>query len=141
MGLLADKYPRYNSILPNSKRLLFEMVMQNGAEFSDMPIIEKRLAETPRLRDECETLDPICYLRAYIEGTSAEWYIIEVGEDEDPSMAFGYCDIGLGFPELGYVDLQEVFSFKNAYFDLDFKPTVLSEVKKQVAQKYGGWTC
>lgn len=141
MGLLEQRYPRFNAFLPNSKRFLFEMVIQKGYTPTDIPKVEKILDEMPRLRDECETLDPMCYLRAYISNTNAEWYLIEVGDDDDPAMAFGYCDLGLGFPELGYVDLREVFAFKDANFDLDFKPTVLSEVKKIVAQKYGGWTC
>jgi len=37
-------------------------------------------------------------------------------DPENPNIAFGLCDLGLGFPELGYVDLEEVKAVKTVPF-------------------------
>lgn len=38
---------------------------------------------------------------------AATWLISEADPD-DPDRLFGLCDLGLGFPELGYVSLAEI---------------------------------
>lgn len=38
---------------------------------------------------------------------AATWLISEIDPD-DPDRLFGLCDLGLGFPELGYVSLTEI---------------------------------
>jgi DUF2958 family protein len=38
---------------------------------------------------------------------AATWLISEVDPD-DPDRLFGLCDLGLGYPELGYVSLAEI---------------------------------
>ena len=42
---------------------------------------------------------------------AATWLISEVDPD-DPDRLFGLCDLGLGFPELGYVSLAEISSVR-----------------------------
>lgn len=42
----------------------------------------------------------------YFAGGSAEWLISEA--DRDEWLLFGYCDLGLGTPEWGYVSLIEL---------------------------------
>jgi hypothetical protein len=39
------------------------------------------------------------------------WLIASV-DPTDPDIAFGLCDLGLGFPELGYVSLQELHQLR-----------------------------
>ena len=41
---------------------------------------------------------------------AATWFITEL--DADGDMAFGYCDLGFGCPELGYVSLNELKSVR-----------------------------
>jgi Protein of unknown function (DUF2958) len=41
----------------------------------------------------------------------ATWLLSEVDPD-DPDRLFGLCDLGLGFPELGYVSLAELSALK-----------------------------
>lgn len=41
----------------------------------------------------------------------ATWLISEVDPD-DPDRLFGLCDLGLGFPEIGYVSLAEITALK-----------------------------
>ena len=38
---------------------------------------------------------------------NATWLLTEIDPDT-PDMAFGLCDLGLGFPELGYINLFEL---------------------------------
>lgn len=40
------------------------------------------------------------------------WLLTEL-DPEDPDMAFGLCDLGLGFPEIGYVYLPEITAASN----------------------------
>jgi len=39
------------------------------------------------------------------------WLLTELDPDED-DRAFGLCDLGLGFPELGYVSLAELVAVR-----------------------------
>ena len=51
---------------------------------------------------------------------AATWLISEI---DDENMMFGLCDLGQGFPELGYVHLQDLYSLEpNCERDLYFKP-------------------
>lgn len=38
---------------------------------------------------------------------AATWLLTELDPDDDDT-AFGLCDLGMGFPELGYVSLEEI---------------------------------
>lgn len=56
---------------------------------------------------------------------AATWLLTEMKPDED--IAFGLCDLGQGFPELGYVSLSEMESYRGVWGttlerDLGFKP-------------------
>ncbi len=42
---------------------------------------------------------------------AASWLITEL-DPEDPDIAFGLCDLGHGFPELGSVRISELQSFR-----------------------------
>lgn len=46
-----------------------------------------------------------------LPGTGCTWLLTEI-DSEDTNIAFGLCDLGMGFPELGYVDLDEIASVK-----------------------------
>ena len=39
------------------------------------------------------------------------WLLVEV-DPTDPDRAWGLCDLGLGYPELGYVSLSELASIR-----------------------------
>ena len=38
---------------------------------------------------------------------AATWLLSEI-DPEEPTLAFGLCDLGMGYPELGYVSLDEL---------------------------------
>ena len=42
---------------------------------------------------------------------AATWLLSEIRAD-DPDIAFGLCDLGMGGPELGYVSLAELASLR-----------------------------
>lgn len=42
---------------------------------------------------------------------SATWLISE-SDPDDPDRLFGLCDLGLGYPELGYVSLTELTALR-----------------------------
>ena len=46
-------------------------------------------------------------VRLYMPDASASWLLSELDPD-DTDLAFGLCDLGLGFPELGYVRLTKI---------------------------------
>ena len=60
------------------------------------------------------------------------WYIAEGSEQEDGDwLFFGYCDLGLGTPEWGYVSLRELQSVKLPFGmgierDIYFSPQTIS---------------
>jgi hypothetical protein len=48
-------------------------------------------------------------VKFFMEDAQARWLLTELDPD-DQDIAFGLCDLGLGFPELGYVLLTELAS-------------------------------
>lgn len=50
-------------------------------------------------------------LKLFTPDAGATWLISEVDPD-DPDRLFGLCDLGLGYPELGYVSLAEIMALK-----------------------------
>ena len=53
-----------------------------------------------------EDYEPVCKL--FLPWAAATWLLTEL--EPTSSLAFGLCDLGFGTPELGYVDLEEVYS-------------------------------
>ncbi|HTN46361.1 MAG TPA: DUF2958 domain-containing protein [Flavipsychrobacter sp.] len=49
--------------------------------------------------------------------TACVWLLSEI-DPEDPDIAFGLCDLGMGFPELGSVSISELQTVKNPVFKL-----------------------
>lgn len=50
-------------------------------------------------------------VKLFTPDAGATWLISEVDPD-DPDRLFGLCDLGLGYPELGYVSLAEISAVK-----------------------------
>ena len=46
-------------------------------------------------------------VKLFTPDAGATWLLTEVDPD-DPDIAFGLCDLGLGHPELGYVRLSDL---------------------------------
>lgn len=53
-------------------------------------------------------------VRLFMSNTACTWLISEIyGEEMD--YAFGLCDLGMGFPELGYCYLTEMLDAENPH--------------------------
>lgn len=59
--------------------------------------------------DQVMDFEPV--VKLFYPAGSATWLLTEL-DPENPTIAFGLCDLGMGFPELGYVDLDELRSFR-----------------------------
>ncbi|CAN7493801.1 DUF2958 domain-containing protein [Phenylobacterium sp. LjRoot225] len=60
-----------------------------------------------------EDIDPFPIVKLFTPDAGATWLLTEL-DPEDPDIAFGLCDLGLGFPELGSVSLSEITSVRGA---------------------------
>jgi len=62
------------------------------------------------LRRRREGLEPIDFkpvVKLFTPDAGATWLLTEI-DPEEPDIAFGLCDLGLGFPEIGPVSLTEL---------------------------------
>ena len=55
--------------------------------------------------------DPMPVLKWFNPCGAATWLITELDPD-DPDHAYGLCDLGMGFPELGHVSVSELQSIR-----------------------------
>ena len=82
-------------------------------------------AQRTRLIKNHKTNGALCGINDYIPvvklfaGGSATWLLTEF--DPDTLTFFGLCDLGLGYPELGYVAFSDLTSV-NAERDMYFSP-------------------
>lgn len=58
--------------------------------------------------------DPIPVVKLFTPNAGATWLLSEIDPD-DQDHAFGLCDLGHGFPELGYVSLQELAALRGPW--------------------------
>jgi hypothetical protein len=56
---------------------------------------------------EQENFDPAPVVKLFTPDAGATWLLTEMDLD-DHDHAFGLCDLGLGYPELGWVSLAEI---------------------------------
>lgn len=47
----------------------------------------------------------------FLPGTACTWLLTEI-DPEFHNIAYGLCDLGMGFPEIGPVDLDELLSIR-----------------------------
>jgi len=58
-----------------------------------------------------EPIDPRPVVKLFTPDAGATWLLTEL-DPTDPDQAFGLCDLGFGFPELGYVSLAELVAVR-----------------------------
>ena len=75
-----------------------------------MKLLAKKLQkELPPLYSQENVDDPVVRAHFFDPCGAANWYITEGSpEGSNDYVMFGLCDPGLGFPELGYVSLNEL---------------------------------
>lgn len=52
-------------------------------------------------------IDPLPVVKLFLADGAATWLLTEI-DPAEPTRVFGLCDLGLGSPELGYVDVNEL---------------------------------
>lgn len=65
------------------------------------------LANAKARKQDGGPFGPHPVVKLFTPDGAAIWLLTEVDPD-DPDLAFGLCDLGLGYPELGYVSLSEL---------------------------------
>lgn len=61
-----------------------------------------------------EDIDPHPVVKLFTPDAAASWLLTEVDPD-NPGIAFGLCDLGLGCPELGTVRLSEIAALRGRF--------------------------
>ncbi len=89
----------------------------------------------PQNRDK----DMFPVVKLFTPDANATWLLVDI-DPSDPDLAFGLCDLGLGFPELGYVSLQELATVRGCLGlpverDLSFKAKYPISVYAEAAHK------
>ena len=76
-----------------------------------MKLIKKdqmdRLLKNGQKHSTGEDVDFKPVVKLFTPDAGATWLLTEI-DPEYPDQAFGLCDLGLGFPELGYVSMTEI---------------------------------
>jgi Protein of unknown function (DUF2958) len=75
---------------------------------------------------EQENFDSAPVVKLFTQDAGATWLLSEIDPD-DQDHAFGLCDLGLGYPELGWVSLAEIATLRGGLGlpverDLHFRP-------------------
>jgi hypothetical protein len=102
---------------------------ERGHEFLTASMLE----EIPDLyaTESVPVADKMIY--AHYFSSNGDWYIAELDKDEG-GIAFGHCDLGMGFPEWGEVSLTELEGVRSKHGiaaverDLDFTPATARQL-------------
>jgi hypothetical protein len=78
--------------------------------------IREKLLRNGRIRQQLElTSEPepdfLPVVKLFTPDAGSTWLLTEIDPD-DPDIAFGLCDLGMGYPELGPVSLSELASIR-----------------------------
>jgi hypothetical protein len=109
-----------------------------------MQLLTKTVEKSiPPLYSQEENPDPQVVAKFFNPCGAATWYILEgswkgeVGDPDEDFIMFGLCDLGMGYPELGYVSLKEMKAVRLPFGlgierDLHWTPKPLSIIKEKV---------
>lgn len=59
---------------------------------------------------------------------SCDWFITERDSEVEQLQAFGLADLGMGYPEVGYINLKEILA-AGAELDFYWEPKTLAEIR------------
>lgn len=100
----------------------------------------EQLLDNGRNRDQDH--DPV--VKLFTPDANCTWLISEI-DPEEPDIAFGLCDLGFGFPELGNVSIAELRSVRGTLGlpverDLSFTAKYPMSVYAEAARQSEGIT-
>lgn len=109
--------------------------------------IRERLLKNGRIRQQLELteepdLDFLPVVKLFTPDAGCTWLLTEI-DPEDPDIAFGLCDLGMGCPELGSVSLSELEAVRGRLGlpierDRYFSPTKTLTAYADEARAHGG---
>lgn len=70
-------------------------------------LLENGNLQRKTIDTDSEPIDFRPVVKLFTPDANATWLLTEL-VPHDPDLAFGLCDLGLGFPELGYVRISEL---------------------------------
>ena len=74
-----------------------------------MKLLTKTLQkQLPALYSQESVKDPLVRAHFFNPSGQGDWWITEGSVEGDDYIMFGLCDLGMGFPELGYVSMSEL---------------------------------
>ena len=76
------------------------------------PLQEQLIANFRANQQNVEGIDPYPVVKLFTPDAGATWLLTEFDPCEE--LFFGLCDLGLGFPELGYITLAELKACRGA---------------------------
>ncbi len=71
----------------------------------------KRMLAYGRASQRGKNIDPRPVVKLFTPDAQATWLLTEL-DPVRPDHAFGLCDLGMGYPELGWVSLDELASLR-----------------------------
>jgi len=104
-------------------------------------LIQNGQANAERIADDGRTIDFQPVVKLFTPWGAATWLLTEV-DPEEPDLAFGLCDLGMGEPEIGSVRLSEIAALRGPFGltaerDLHFKPTATLTAYADAAKEHG----
>jgi hypothetical protein len=109
------------------------------------PEIRERLLQNGRIMRQCAGTpaepDFLPVVKLFTPDSDCTWLLTELDPD-DPDIAFGLCDLGMGCPELGAVSIAELESARGALRlpierDEHFSPTKTISAYAEEARNHG----
>lgn len=104
-------------------------------------LIQNGQANAERIADDGRTIDFQPVVKLFTPWGAATWLLTEV-DPQDPDLAFGLCDLGMGCPEIGAVRLSDIASLRGPFGltaerDLHFKATATLTAYTDAARARG----
>lgn len=107
--------------------------------------IREQLLRNGRLQDQYAGTDSepdfLPVVKLFTPDANCTWLLTEL-DPADPDIAFGLCDLGMGFPEIGSVSISELESVRGKLGlpverDLHFVPTKTISAYADEARMHG----
>lgn len=98
-----------------------------------------RVQATVKGTDQERDFRPV--VKLFTPDANCTWLLTELDPDDEDT-AYGLCDLGLGFPEIGYVSMREIASVRGRLRlpverDLQFKATAPLSAYADAARRAG----
>ncbi|MDR6820948.1 hypothetical protein J2X76_006148 [Neorhizobium sp. 2083] len=81
-------------------------------EITSQLLANGRQQQPVRGTDDEIDFEPV--VKLFTPWGNATWLLTEI-DPEEPDLAFGLCDLGMGFPELGSVSITELTSIASPF--------------------------